>query len=342
MSTTIQGCSPAQPPFLRGCIFFVLRYPFLNSLKSPAYKNQTMTDKDFRVVADRFARLNDRLRLSYIGMEVATGHVESHSGNESPCRFQTYSKPGHAGIFFLVAIAPIPFPLNSAEMLKDCIREANAILNTKFGAALVGEEGGYNALMFGSLLLEKQGYSDEKLVRLFDRPVLLRRIGEYFVLVHRREVSKRQFLDELLTEIDLYLAANRRSIPEDATYIRIGNEYLVGPELSDWVSSTAQAARDDAKAAFRSGNIQAAITGLQAAIRAEPRWFDPYYTLGICFDAIGDRQKAAECYEKAIDLEPSWAPAYFNLAQFLRTEYRRIEPRDNVAKEIYIFGSLRH
>lgn len=58
--------------------------------------------------------------------------------------------------------------------------------------------------------------------------------------------------------------------------------------------------------------IDEAKTNLERAIEAEPENANLYFTLGILYEELGDRDKAEEIYKKAIAIDPNHFEANFN------------------------------
>ena len=40
--------------------------------------------------------------------------------------------------------------------------------------------------------------------------------------------------------------------------------------------------------------------------------------LGVIFKELGEHQKAKECYEKAIEINPNYVDAHYNLGEYLK------------------------
>ena len=121
-----------------------------------------------------------------------------------------------------------------------------------------------------------------------------------------------RFLEKLFSKGN---ASLRERIPEDVTILRTGNTYLCSDRLFASVNQEAREAVERAKAASRSGSLNAAEREYVSAIELEPTWFLPYYELGVLLYRSGDPQRAAGYFHKSIALAPKWPAAYFNLAQ---------------------------
>ena len=52
-----------------------------------------------------------------------------------------------------------------------------------------------------------------------------------------------------------------------------------------------------------------------------------YYNLGVALQKLGEHQKAIDCYEKAIQINPNYAIAYNNLGNVLK-ELRQFQNDD--------------
>ncbi len=64
------------------------------------------------------------------------------------------------------------------------------------------------------------------------------------------------------------------------------------------------------------GNLDAAMTLYQKAINIDPSYAVAYNDLGVIFEAKGFLDRAEECYQKAINIDPDYLSAYSNLALF--------------------------
>jgi len=61
------------------------------------------------------------------------------------------------------------------------------------------------------------------------------------------------------------------------------------------------------------GNYDKAIECYQKAITIDPDYADAYYNLGLAYKDKGNYDKAIECWQKAIDINPDNAVTYNNM-----------------------------
>lgn len=62
------------------------------------------------------------------------------------------------------------------------------------------------------------------------------------------------------------------------------------------------------------GNFAQAITELTLAIRSEPGWVLPFFTLGVIYGNQGELDRAIQAWERATHLDADFAKAHYNLA----------------------------
>ncbi|MDE0424374.1 MAG: tetratricopeptide repeat protein [Candidatus Poribacteria bacterium] len=62
------------------------------------------------------------------------------------------------------------------------------------------------------------------------------------------------------------------------------------------------------------GNLAQAITELTLAIRNEPGWVMPFFTLGVIYGNQGELDRAIQAWERATQLDADFAKAHYNLA----------------------------
>ena len=62
------------------------------------------------------------------------------------------------------------------------------------------------------------------------------------------------------------------------------------------------------------GNFAQAITELTLAIRSEPGWVMPFFTLGVIYGNQGELDSAIKAWERATHLDADFAKAHYNLA----------------------------
>ena len=61
------------------------------------------------------------------------------------------------------------------------------------------------------------------------------------------------------------------------------------------------------------GENQKAKECYEKAIEINPNYVDAHYNLGVIFKELGENQKAKDCYEKAIEINPNYVNAHNNL-----------------------------
>ena len=61
------------------------------------------------------------------------------------------------------------------------------------------------------------------------------------------------------------------------------------------------------------GENQKAKNCYEKAIEINPNYADAHNNLGTVFNELGENQKAKNCYEKAIEINPNYADAHNNL-----------------------------
>ena len=62
------------------------------------------------------------------------------------------------------------------------------------------------------------------------------------------------------------------------------------------------------------GNFGQAIMELSLAIKNEPGWVMPFFTLGVVYGNLGELDKAIQAWERATQLDADFAKAHYNLA----------------------------
>jgi DNA-binding winged helix-turn-helix (wHTH) protein len=67
----------------------------------------------------------------------------------------------------------------------------------------------------------------------------------------------------------------------------------------------------------QAGDLSAAVADYQWALRLSPGYAEAHYNLADVYDEIPDYRKALEEYQRAIDADPTFYPAYNNLARLL-------------------------
>ena len=73
------------------------------------------------------------------------------------------------------------------------------------------------------------------------------------------------------------------------------------------------------------GGHKKAIEFLKKAIDLNPEFSEAYYNLGICYEQLGDHKDAIEMFKKTIELSPDSANAYYALgyAYYQKRKYKQ-------------------
>jgi tetratricopeptide (TPR) repeat protein len=61
------------------------------------------------------------------------------------------------------------------------------------------------------------------------------------------------------------------------------------------------------------GKFKKAIEAYEKAIEINPYYGTAYYNMGIAYTGLGKFKKAIEAYEKAIEINPDYGTAYYNM-----------------------------
>jgi len=137
---------------------------------------------------------------------------------------------------------------------------------------------------------------------------------------HNLAVSYKEMLD---------MVNATRSFQKVVEYGQPGEELVV--QAQDFISSMARVAhevsglsletylqlQDVFAAAFqdlRAGRYEEARIGFQKVLSTDPKHTQSWGNLGLCYGYLGDRQKAEEALERALELDPEYGPALSNRA----------------------------
>lgn len=112
-----------------------------------------------------------------------------------------------------------------------------------------------------------------------------------------------------------------------------------GLSLSEYIQN--QKVFDRAFAALRERRFQDAIGLFRQVLAAEPGHVQSYGNMGLAYAGLGDKKKALECLDKAIELDPEYEPALMNRLAVKNLEDG--EPLPGVgSKEISYYSDFKH
>lgn len=90
--------------------------------------------------------------------------------------------------------------------------------------------------------------------------------------------------------------------------------------LSEWGNLHSKQTLPPAKQFYTSGvslmltkKYTKAIANFEQAIQEEPQFAEAYFNIGYCHDELGEHQKAVTAFKKAIQLKPDFVEAHYNL-----------------------------
>jgi len=108
--------------------------------------------------------------------------------------------------------------------------------------------------------------------------------------------------------------------------------FLNTTTLADWYLLQAHSA-------FAKGDYGAAKSMAEAAIKLNPRYFEAYNTLGICFGIENDCVGAIACFDASLNIEPNQTEANLNRVTALEIlgEQLNLKPLD--LKSMSAFGN---
>lgn len=75
---------------------------------------------------------------------------------------------------------------------------------------------------------------------------------------------------------------------------------------------------DKAFKLMKMGHLQRAINGFKQVIEVCPSHTQSYGNMGLCYAILGEKQKALEAFNKALELDPNYEPAAFNREALLK------------------------
>jgi len=88
------------------------------------------------------------------------------------------------------------------------------------------------------------------------------------------------------------------------------------------MSSEAEDLLDEATGDVALGELDAAVSKLQEAVRIDPEFFDGWHALGMALMKSGRHAEAIEAGEKAVELHPNDQLAWSSLSMFYVRENR--------------------
>jgi tetratricopeptide (TPR) repeat protein len=122
-----------------------------------------------------------------------------------------------------------------------------------------------------------------------------------------REFKKAISLDNNLTEAHLNLGSIYWHKGDfDLAILEFKNAIKANPDYLDAYYVLAKAYEDK-------GRLNEAKVIYEKILTLNPNNFEDYYTLGVIYGKLGD-SRAIEAFNKAIKINPEFAPAYYNLA----------------------------
>jgi len=90
-------------------------------------------------------------------------------------------------------------------------------------------------------------------------------------------------------------------------------------------------AKSEINALIKMEKIDEAQAGLEKAIESEPENTDLYFTLGVMHEELGNTEKAAEAYKKALEIDPNYYNAVYNMAVLnFNTAVNLIQEKNNL------------
>lgn len=100
--------------------------------------------------------------------------------------------------------------------------------------------------------------------------------------------------------------------------VAIGEDFELDKEILALANAPALVHYGRAQDAQIMGKMRTALEEYVLAITADQTWFLPHYDVGVIMYRNGDLLNAERAFDRAVTLEPDWAPGYFNLAQCFR------------------------
>ena len=96
--------------------------------------------------------------------------------------------------------------------------------------------------------------------------------------------------------------------------VAFGAIFIVSLAVSSGVNAADNPFIKSGKAKFDEGDYRGAIADYDRAIELKPDYADAYYNRRISKSALGDYYGAIADYSRAIELKPDFAEAYYNRA----------------------------
>ena len=168
------------------------------------------------------------------------------------------------------------------------------------------------SLMSGSGVQIAQGFTNQECdVQFVNVPA-----GSYHVIVSGAAIEN--------SDSGGFYVESRIGISLDVTAKRVENAYQndtnlpSGPMVAAKDLGIPEGARKEFDRANRfvaKENWEKAIERLQKAIAVYPSYAEAYNSLGVAYEHLGDRIRNREAFQKAVNLNDHYAPAYVNLAR---------------------------
>jgi hypothetical protein len=119
---------------------------------------------------------------------------------------------------------------------------------------------------------------------------------------------------------------------------QIRNKAFVGIDLHTYIRN--KRVFDRAFTALHEKRFQAAIDLFEQVLAAEKGHVQSYGNMGLAYAGLGKRQKALECLNKAIDLDPEYEPAIINRFAVERLKDGEAMP-DVVVREVDYYADFK-
>lgn len=86
---------------------------------------------------------------------------------------------------------------------------------------------------------------------------------------------------------------------------------------------------------MKNGRYEEALAGFKETLEFHPNHEQSYGNMGICYAALGQKQKALESFDKALEIAPDYEPASVNKAMVERLREDEILPREDMMEVQY-------
>ncbi|MCP4407003.1 MAG: tetratricopeptide repeat protein [Gammaproteobacteria bacterium] len=106
-----------------------------------------------------------------------------------------------------------------------------------------------------------------------------------------------------------------------------------GPTLDDYARGEKRFG--DAFEEMKNGHYEEALAGFRETLELHPNNEQSYGNMGLCYAALGQRHKALEFFDKALEIAPDYEPASINRAMVERLEEGEKLPRKGVLEIQY-------